>query len=321
MYYFVYQTTNLVNNKKYIGQHSTENLNDNYLGSGKILQKAIEKYGRENFKREILEFAENKEKLDELEISYIKIFNAANDSSYYNIQTGGSGANGLTGELNGMYGKTHSEETRKRISSKRLENFANGKYQRYKWTEERKFRASERLKEEFRTGKRKSIKKYGEDNPMFGKKGELSPSYGLKRSEETKEKLRNIVKEQYKNGRVPPMLGKNWDNEVKKKISESHKGKGVGKDNPNYGNKWTQEQREKMSRERIENKTCAGGNNGRAKAVMCIETGIIYECVTYASKELHCCRHQIVDCCLGKRETVKGYHWKYASQANTVPSE
>lgn len=51
------------------------------------------------------------------------------------------------------------------------------------------------------------------------------------------------------------------------------------------------------------------------------ENGIVYECATYASKELHCCRHQIIDCCLGKRETVKGYHWKYASQANTVPSE
>lgn len=41
IYRFVYMTTNLVNGKRYIGQHTTENLNDGYLGSGKILKNAI----------------------------------------------------------------------------------------------------------------------------------------------------------------------------------------------------------------------------------------------------------------------------------------
>ena len=50
--YFIYITTNLITNEKYIGKHyGTED--DSYLGSGKILQRAILKYGKENFKREI----------------------------------------------------------------------------------------------------------------------------------------------------------------------------------------------------------------------------------------------------------------------------
>lgn len=54
MYHIVYLTTNLVNNKIYIGVHSTYDLNDDYLGSGFALKKAINKYGKEKFKREIL---------------------------------------------------------------------------------------------------------------------------------------------------------------------------------------------------------------------------------------------------------------------------
>lgn len=47
MKYIIYKTTCLVNNMKYIGWHSTNNLNDGYLGSGKYLLRAIDKYGKE----------------------------------------------------------------------------------------------------------------------------------------------------------------------------------------------------------------------------------------------------------------------------------
>ena len=55
-YHFIYKTTNLINGKYYIGMHSTNNLKDGYLGSGKQLRSAIRKHGVENFKVEILEY-------------------------------------------------------------------------------------------------------------------------------------------------------------------------------------------------------------------------------------------------------------------------
>lgn len=91
MYYFIYETTNLINGKKYIGKHITDNLDDGYLGSGIVLQNAIKKYGRENFKREILEFCENEEQCYELEYEYIKNANAYSSSNYYNLSEGGKG--------------------------------------------------------------------------------------------------------------------------------------------------------------------------------------------------------------------------------------
>ena len=53
-HYLVYQTTNLLNGKIYIGQHQTDNLNDGYIGSGIELNQDIKKFGKDNFKREIL---------------------------------------------------------------------------------------------------------------------------------------------------------------------------------------------------------------------------------------------------------------------------
>ena len=52
--YVLYKTTNLINNKFYVGAHEIKKNPDTYLGSGLFLQRAIKKYGIKNFKREIL---------------------------------------------------------------------------------------------------------------------------------------------------------------------------------------------------------------------------------------------------------------------------
>jgi len=55
LHYFIYKITNLLNNKIYIGVHSTSDINDGYMGSGTAIVRAIKKYRVGNFKKEILE--------------------------------------------------------------------------------------------------------------------------------------------------------------------------------------------------------------------------------------------------------------------------
>ena len=62
-YHFIYKTTNLVNGNYYYGLHSTNNLNDGYLGSGRRLRYSINKYGKINHTRQIIEFCKNRKEL------------------------------------------------------------------------------------------------------------------------------------------------------------------------------------------------------------------------------------------------------------------
>lgn len=91
-YGYIYKTTNLINSKVYIGQkRSCEFLNEQYLGSGTLLRKALKKYGKENFKVELVEWCASKEDLDQRECYWIEFFNATNLDIGYNIATGGQG--------------------------------------------------------------------------------------------------------------------------------------------------------------------------------------------------------------------------------------
>src|SRR5208282_3356338 len=59
MLYTVYKTVNLINGKFYIGVHKTKNPDDDYLGSGKYLQRAVAKHGPEKFRKTVLFIFEN----------------------------------------------------------------------------------------------------------------------------------------------------------------------------------------------------------------------------------------------------------------------
>lgn len=87
-YNFVYKTTNNINGRYYVGVHTTDKLNDGYLGSGNAMLKAIKKYGRKNFTREIIEMCESAEQAYELEALIVDEEWVDNPKTY-NLRTGG----------------------------------------------------------------------------------------------------------------------------------------------------------------------------------------------------------------------------------------
>ena len=126
MIYTVYQTTNNVNGKIYIGVHKTKNPMDSYLGSGKVIRLAIKEYGRENFTKEILF------EYDNIIDAYLKESEIVNEEfvkrdDTYNLVCGGSispdkdsinPTKVLRGSDSPNFGKTLSEEHKKKISQK-----------------------------------------------------------------------------------------------------------------------------------------------------------------------------------------------------------
>jgi hypothetical protein len=89
-YHYTYKTTNLINGRYYLGMHSTNRLDDGYLGSGKRLYYELNKYGRDNFKFEILEQFDSREELVQAEISLITEQDLQNPNCL-NLKSGGSG--------------------------------------------------------------------------------------------------------------------------------------------------------------------------------------------------------------------------------------
>ncbi len=86
MYGYIYMTTNLINGKKYIGQHKADKFEGNkYIGSGAILERAIRKYGKDNFKVEILCECNSALELSIMEAFYIAKYDASNNKNFYNI--------------------------------------------------------------------------------------------------------------------------------------------------------------------------------------------------------------------------------------------
>jgi len=98
----IYLTVNRLNYRKYIGKDVQKR--NTYLGSGKVLKRAIAKYGRENFVKFILEECPIDE-LAEREIHWIKVFDTFNSKTGYNLTEGGEG----------LLGRKHTEETKEKI--------------------------------------------------------------------------------------------------------------------------------------------------------------------------------------------------------------
>lgn len=92
MYGYIYKTTNLINNKIYIGQHKSNKFDKNYFGSGKVIKQALKHYGRKNFEVILIEECQNQSEMNAKEIYWIKIIREKYDhTQIYNIADGGYG--------------------------------------------------------------------------------------------------------------------------------------------------------------------------------------------------------------------------------------
>lgn len=94
MYYLIYKITNIVNHRFYIGAHKTNNIDDDYMGSGKVIKRAIKKYGIEHFTKEILYIFDNQ---IDMFLKEVEIVNKefVDNPLTYNLREGGKG--GYTG--------------------------------------------------------------------------------------------------------------------------------------------------------------------------------------------------------------------------------
>jgi group I intron endonuclease len=87
----IYRTTNLLDGKIYIGKD--KNNIPSYLGSGIRLLNAINKYGKENFKKDVLEICSDESTLNEREVYWIEYYRSYDKSIGYNLTKGGEGGN------------------------------------------------------------------------------------------------------------------------------------------------------------------------------------------------------------------------------------
>jgi group I intron endonuclease len=211
MEHLVYITTNLINGKQYIGDHSTNNLDDGYLGSGLLIKKAIKKYGKKSFKREILEICESKQEAFDKQEKYINYFNALKPVGYNISPKGGHNVKNC-----------FSKESKKKISES------------LKRTYKENPELIENLKER-RTGRkvskdtRKKMKNADRSKWKISKQGieNIKNSASNPKSKEHKEKLSIAAQ------------GRKLSDETKNKISNSMKGIkpkhsfGKGENNPN----------------------------------------------------------------------------------------
>ena len=152
MFGYIYETTNLVNGKTYIGKKQGK-FDKTYYGSGMILQQALEKYGRKNFEVVVLSTYNTEEDLNNAEIMFIETRNPT-----YNIAKGGTGGNTLA---------RADEQYKQEIIAKRKQGMINA------WSN-----ASEEQR-----------KQWGE-NISKAKKGKATRPADYRHSDEVKQRIR-----------------------------------------------------------------------------------------------------------------------------------
>jgi len=198
----IYKTTNLINNKIYIGKDSKNNCD--YLGSGLLLNKAILKYGKTYFSKSILELCESEEELNKKEMFWIEELNSTNKKIGYNIAKGGNGGDTLSNNPNidkislnlskSLKGKPKFKSRGKKRSKQFCDNVSK-RLKGKKLSNDHKIKISQNHAD-----------MKGENNPMYGVP---SPMKGKKHLEKSKNKI-SMANSGEKNGMYRRSLYQVW---------------------------------------------------------------------------------------------------------------
>lgn len=191
---FVYLTTCLINGKVYVGQHKFSDYTKHYFGSGTLIEQALKKYGKNNFRRNILKVCYTVNQLNGWEVYYTLKYNPNLDRKV--------GYNQIIGPVHrcGNRNPACYPEIRKKMVKANRRTTLNEEYRE---------KQSEIMKDYFKT-----------HEPHFK---------GCKHSEETRKKMSKSMK-----GRTAWNKGVPMSEERKRLQSEKMKGRYIGSNNPNY---------------------------------------------------------------------------------------
>jgi len=200
MKYLIYKITNQINGMIYIGAHKTSDLNDGYMGSGKYLKNAQNKYGIENFEKTILEVFDNPEAMFEME-SILVTPEFVDRKDTYNIKTGGEGGFDFINK-NGLNNSNNNNIKANNGYKQKCANATGNE----EWFLEIKKRSGEIFKKMHQKRKENGI----EHNKSF---------LGKKHTEETKRKI-GIIKSEQQKGEGNSQFGTMWIHSLTEKVSK-----------------------------------------------------------------------------------------------------
>jgi group I intron endonuclease len=347
-YGIVYKTTNLINGKTYIGQ-TTRLKASNYIGSGVLLKKAIEKYSKINFKKEIICECKDKDQLDRMERLYISLLKPD-----YNIENGGNTVGKISEKTKKSLSISHkglklSQETKDKIS-KANKGKKRSKEQIEKISKSLKGKSSKRkgviLSQEIKNKIRNS--QLGEKSSWYGRKHtkeELKKiSKGNKNkivSEETRKKMSNIKK-----GKPSPLKGRKCSDlvrnnmrkakinstknyikivcietrEIFKSILEASIKLNINKSSISSCCSKKLKSAGKLHfcyyEDYINNNYNTNPSSYKTKKIICLETNEIFNSIKEASNTKNISVSALISCCKGKSKTSGGYHWEYYNGNN-----
>lgn len=314
-YGFIYITTNMINGKRYIGQRKFSRKWQSYLGSGSVLRQAFEKYGRDNFIRDIVDIGYSAKELNDLEIEWIKNYNAYENKDFYNIADGGKSGNAFAGKTEeemlviknkislSKRGKEMSDKTRLKISETLKGKYIGNLNWNYgkKLSEDVKFKISKAVE--------------GENNGFYGKKHSLETK--LKIAEKHSIKVICLTTNKIFNSAEEASQYYNCDRADITKCCRKRK-KYCGKLDSIRLVWMYYEDYLLLSANEIDSIVKNAYINDNYKSIKCITTGEIFNNMTIACKKYNLDPSSLTKCCKGKIKST-GKHpitgekliWKY----------